>query len=66
MVKSSLEITHLLINFGTDVNITDNEGCAPLGIIIFRICFLDPVQVSMLGMRGNRHCWNACFVIMGS
>ncbi|KAI0262649.1 ankyrin repeat-containing domain protein [Russula aff. rugulosa BPL654] len=30
MAKSSLEIAQLLVNSGMDVNVTDNEGCAPL------------------------------------
>jgi hypothetical protein len=30
MVKSSLEIAQLLVNSGADVNVMDNEGCAPL------------------------------------
>ena len=30
MAKSSLEIAQLLVNSGADVNVTDNEGCAPL------------------------------------
>jgi ankyrin repeat protein len=32
MVKSSLEIAHLLINSGADVNVTNDEDCAPLEI----------------------------------
>ena len=29
IVKSSLDIAQLLINSGTDLNITDDEGCSP-------------------------------------
>ena len=30
MAKSSLEIAHLLVNSGADVNVTEDRGCAPL------------------------------------
>jgi ankyrin repeat protein len=32
MTKSSLEIARLLVNSGADVNVTDDEGCAPLHV----------------------------------
>jgi ankyrin repeat protein len=57
MAKSSLEIARLLVNSGADVNVTDDEGCTPLhaaaqvGIVRLRNCYLDQMQVSMLGIR---------------
>jgi hypothetical protein len=60
MAKSSLEITHLLVNSGADVDVTDGEGCARYtwlhtrGIVRLRY-YLDLVQVSMLAIRCKRH-----------
>jgi hypothetical protein len=64
MAKSSLEIAKLLLNSGTDVNVADDEGCAPLHaatqswyrVIEELLLYLDLVQVSMLGIRSKKHC----------
>jgi hypothetical protein len=71
MAKLSLEITQLLVNSGASVNVIDDDGCARytrqrgLGIVRLRNCYLDLVQVSMLGIMNNRHRWRSP-VLMGS
>ena len=64
VAKLSLEIAKLLLNSGTDVNVADDEAMKAvprytqqrnLGIETSRNCYLDLVQVLMLGIRSKKH-----------